>query len=215
MKVAEKAEGAVYVLLLLSAHRRRREQSQPEALAKLVMRRGQQIFDHRHPFQFSRNLEGACQATLRDAVNRQAGNGRAIKKHGTSIRSQKSCNEIGCGTLARTVWPDQPSDTPACDRKGTIINSPQATKGFDKALHFQNARCGVGNGALCLRFRCWGAERCFTRHGVPPHSQMSYVLKEGREQRQVEQDERCYWDWQWKLQTQAAGVSICADGVPQ
>src|SRR5258708_22348702 len=155
MKVAEKAEGAVYVLLLLSAHRRRREQSQPEALAKLVMRRGQQIFGHRHPFQFSRNLESACQAALRDAVNGQAGNVRAIKKHGTSIRSQKSSDEIGCGTLACAVRPDKPDDTSACNRERTIIHGPQATKGFYQVLYLQDAcRCrrrGIGNGTLCLR----------------------------------------------------------------
>jgi hypothetical protein len=109
-----------------------------EVLTSLVLGHQQEVFQHRHAFEFTRNLKGTHQLACEDAVRTQTVNTFALEQDASGVGTVVTGNHVEQGGLAGTVWTDQAGDGAATDGHGAVIDRHQTAKTLDHLLDRKN-----------------------------------------------------------------------------
>src|SRR5262249_13036181 len=104
-----------------------------DPLADLTLGREQQILQHRHLAEGTRDLEGPAEPAADAMLGAQLLETSAVQQDAPGARALRSGDEVEHGRLAGAVGPDQPDDAAAIDPERNIID------GFDPAEMLRHA----------------------------------------------------------------------------
>src|SRR5207249_1542128 len=112
----------------------------PAVAALAVVARERHIFEHAKPVKRPRDLEGAADAAVDDAIRGCARDLRAIEHDRSRRRRKRARQHVEDRALARAVRADQAENLALLDPERHIVDSGEAAEALHQSFYRQHAR---------------------------------------------------------------------------